>query len=72
MASLRAIGSSYADIARDLGVSRSAVVRCARRPEISARVSSAIAAKLGLHPADIWPERYVNDGDSTSSKRGGQ
>jgi Ner family transcriptional regulator len=72
MASLRAIGSSYAAIARELGVTRQTVMIAAKFPAKSARCCAAIAAKLGLHPSDVWPERYRNDRDSTSRRRVGQ
>lgn len=55
-AQLELRGESFATIARELGVSRQAVQRALneRRP----RMERAIAAKLGLKPADLWPERY--------------
>ena len=68
MASLRALGSSYAAIAKELGISRNAVAMAAKKPALSARCCAAIAEKLGLHPGDIWPERYpvVQDSNPTS------
>lgn len=48
--------SSYAAIARELGVTRMAVRKAvyARSP----RMEKAIADKIGYVPALIWPERY--------------
>ncbi|WP_052465019.1 helix-turn-helix domain-containing protein [Geoalkalibacter subterraneus] len=58
-------GESFATIARELGVSRQAVGRAMtdRRP----RMERAIAAKLGMPPEQIWPERY---GAGKHCKRG--
>lgn len=72
MANLRAIGSSYAAIARELGVTRQMVMHCARHPERSDRCSAAIAQKLGLQRSDIWPERYGDAADSTLGRKGRQ
>lgn len=69
MASLRIIGSSYAALARELGVNRSAVMQAAKFAGKSARCEAAIAAKLGLHPSCIWPERYQSAEDSTPTRR---
>lgn len=48
---------TFADIAREGGVSRSVVRRALvmKYPKWQA----AIAAKIGLTPAEIWPERYA-------------
>lgn len=60
-------GASYATIARELGVSRQAV-RAALSGR-SRRAAEAIAAKLGLAPADIWPERYSERAHHSPRKR---
>lgn len=49
-------GSSFAAIARELGVTRGAVRRAQTHPY--PKMEQAIAAKLGFAPEDIWPERY--------------
>lgn len=49
-------GSSFAAIARELGVTRGAVRHAQDRPY--PRMERAIAEKLGFTPKDIWPERY--------------
>lgn len=50
-------GSSFAAIARELGVTRGAVRRVQDRPY--PKMERAIAEKLGFTPKDIWPERYA-------------
>lgn len=57
---LRTRGSSFVTIARDLGVSRPAVLN-AKRVKYP-RVERAIARKLELTPLAIWPERWNPDG----------
>jgi Ner family transcriptional regulator len=49
--------SSYAAIAKDLGVSRQAV-RNAVLFGHSPRIEHAIAKTIGRKPQDLWPERY--------------
>jgi len=51
-------GSSFADIARELGVTRGAVRKATwmRYP----KMERAIANKLGMQPDEIWPERYAD------------
>jgi len=50
-------GSSFAEIARELKVSRQSV-RSAMDKSYP-KMESAIAAKLAKTPAEIWPERYA-------------
>lgn len=50
-------GSSFADIAKDVGVTRQAVRNAALFMR-SPRIEQAIAKKIGRKPADLWPERY--------------
>lgn len=54
---LRLVGSSLADIARELGITRQTVRVAIERPY--PKVERAIAAKLGLRPETIWPDRYA-------------
>jgi len=54
---LEVAGSSFADIARDLGVSRSAVNKAIKNSY--PKMERAIAAKIGRRPEEIWPERYL-------------
>lgn len=49
--------SSFAKIARELGVSRQAVRQALDVPY--PKMERAIAAKLGLSPEKLWPERYA-------------
>ena len=58
---LQRAGSSFNEIARELGVSHSTVLAVSNRRAVSARVQEAIARKLGVSPAEIWPERYPNE-----------
>jgi Ner family transcriptional regulator len=57
---LRLRGTSLAAIARNLNVTPNALhnVKQGAYP----KMQRAIAAALGLQPADIWPERYVPRG----------
>ncbi len=57
---LQRVGSSFNEIARELGISHSTVLAVSNRRAVSARVQEAIARKLGVSPASIWPERYPN------------
>lgn len=70
MAMLRARGSSFASIARELGLTRRAIahVKNRRYP----LCEKAIAEKLDLSPADIWPERYPDAANNNRSGRGAQ
>lgn len=56
---LRANESSLALVARELGVTGPAVKNAKRKPY--PRVERAIAAKLGLQPIEIWPERWASN-----------
>ena len=58
MAMLRIKKSSYAALARELGVTRAAV----RKATLSSypKMERIIAAKIGYAPELIWPERYPN------------
>jgi Ner family transcriptional regulator len=48
--------SSYAGLARELGVTRSAVRKAVWQKNL--RMEKAIAEKIGYVPELIWPERY--------------
>lgn len=56
-AMLRIKKSSYAAIAREIGVTRQSVRIAAEKPK-SKRIEKEIAAKIGYVPELIWPERY--------------
>lgn len=61
-------GTSMADIARELGVTRHAVKRALN---ISyPKMERVIAAKIGLEPCVIWPERYQTKG--LRARKGGR
>jgi len=55
-AMLELSNSSFADIARELKISRQAVQNT--MIHASRRVELAIANKIGSKPEKIWPERY--------------
>jgi lambda repressor-like predicted transcriptional regulator len=55
-AALRERGSSFAKIARELGVRPSSVVHAAKRRHVSKRIETAIAAHLGKDIEEIWGE----------------
>ena len=57
---LRPKGSSLAKLARELKVSGSAIKNTKIGPY--PRMERAIAKKLGMAPADIWPERWHTNG----------
>lgn len=65
---LRLRGTSFAQIGRDLGVTRWAVHRAFLVPY--PRVERAIADRLGCEPRDIWPERYDPEGHRLRQKPG--
>jgi lambda repressor-like predicted transcriptional regulator len=55
---LQSAGSNFNEIARELGLSHSTVLSVSNSRSISARVQELIAEKVGVHPGEIWPERY--------------
>ena len=57
---LRLGASSFAAIARELGISSRAVAQTMHAP--NHRVEQAIAARLGLRPECLFRERYGADG----------
>jgi len=58
---LQKAGSSFNQIARDLGISHSTVLAVSNSRGVSARVQDAIAEKLGVSPSELWPERYQEE-----------
>lgn len=54
---LHLVGSSFADLGRELGVTRDAVRNATRKRY--PKMERAIANKIGKRPEEIWPERYV-------------
>ncbi|WP_235269967.1 helix-turn-helix domain-containing protein [Geoalkalibacter subterraneus] len=59
-------GSSFAKIAKKLGVSREAPRRALCRPY--PRMEKAIAEEMGYSPEQIWPERYDEWGRHKNSR----
>ncbi|MFC3061040.1 helix-turn-helix domain-containing protein [Paenirhodobacter populi] len=58
---LRLAGTSFADIARNLGVTRTSVSSCSIGRGRSHRIQSAIAKALSTTPQELFPERYEKD-----------
>lgn len=55
---LRLHGSSLAEVARELAVTRTTVTAVSQGRSRSQRIEAAIAAKLGVTAEQLWPERY--------------
>ena len=55
---LRLVGSSLSEIARELEVRPTTVTSVSQGYRRSRRIEAAIAAKLGISPDRLWPERY--------------
>lgn len=49
-------GYTYASLGREIGAPRTTVRAAVRKPYPA--IERVIAAKLGLRPEQIWPERY--------------
>jgi len=65
---LKGKGKSFASVARDIGVGRRAVSQAMFQP--SDRVEQAIAALVGVPPAQLFPERYDPSGERLHATRG--
>lgn len=70
---LRLAGSSLSQIARELSVAPTTVTTVSQGYRRSKRIETAIAAKLGLDPSELWRERYASPRrssiDSTENRR---
>ena len=55
---LRLHGSSLAEVAREMSVTRTTVTAVCQGRCRSQRIEAAIAAKLGVTAEQLWPERY--------------
>ena len=55
---LAMVGSSFAEISRLTGLTRQGVGQVARGKFHNVQVEKAIAEKIGMDAARIWPERY--------------
>jgi len=58
-------GHTLTSLGREHGVSRHAVGLALRRPY--PKMEAIIAKALGLHPAELWPERYDRQGNPNRS-----
>lgn len=62
---LKAAGISFRSIARETGVSHTAVTDVAKGARRSRRIEALIAQRLCTTPAQLWPDRYQGQGDGT-------
>lgn len=58
---LRRVGSSLAQVARELGVTGSTVTSVSQGYRRSRRIEQAIADKLRDTPERLWPDRYPKE-----------
>lgn len=58
---LRDVGSSLSDVAKELNLRRSTVTTVSQGHRRSHRVQKALAAKLGMQPEELFPERYGSE-----------
>ena len=66
---LRVNGSSLADIARELNVAPTTVTIVSQGLRRSRRIEAAIAKRLNVTPARLWPDRYGAAVSSPVSQR---
>ncbi|ATG48284.1 DNA-binding protein [Celeribacter ethanolicus] len=66
-AALRERGSSFSQIARELGVGPSSVVHAAKRRHVSKRIETAIAERLSKDIEEIWGEAREQTQEATQS-----
>ncbi|WP_424944624.1 helix-turn-helix domain-containing protein [Aliiroseovarius crassostreae] len=64
-ADLKSAGVTLRSIARDLGVSHTAVADVARGARRSKRIEQAVADRLNTTPEQLWPDRYGQEGGAT-------
>lgn len=57
-ARLRLSGSSLAEVARELGITKQTVNTVVSGRSRSRRIEEAIAQKLGMSLEEVWPGRY--------------
>lgn len=55
---LQCANSNFNEVARELGLSHSTVLSVSNSRSVSSKVQELIAEKIGVHPREIWPERY--------------
>lgn len=58
---LKAVGSSIADIAAELGVAPSTVTIVCQGHRRSHRIQKEVARRLSTTPSELFPERYTSD-----------
>lgn len=55
---LRLVGSSLAEIARELDLKPATITIVSQGQRRSQRIESAISTKLGVPVATLWPDKY--------------
>ncbi|MFN8682351.1 transcriptional regulator [Paracoccus sp. P2] len=65
-ARLRLAGTSFSDIARELGKTPASVSLVSQGHRRSQKIQRAIAEKLDTTPENIWPDRYEQEGTMKS------
>lgn len=65
-ARLRLAGTSFSDIARELGITPASVSLVSQGLRRSRPVQQVIADKLGTQPEKIWPDRYQQEASMKS------
>lgn len=55
---LHSVGTSLADVARELAVAPATVSTVSQGYRRSERIQQAIAKRLGVTAAELWPDRY--------------
>lgn len=68
-AMLRKRYGSLDALARSWGYTRKVVASAIRNPHYSVPLERRIAQALGLHPHEIWPDRFSADGEALPRRR---
>lgn len=69
---LRLLGTSLADVARELGVAATTVTSVSQGFRRSRRIEALIAQKLRTTPLRLWPDRYLATRGCDSNSEGGR
>lgn len=65
---LKLSGRSFASIAREQGVGKTAVRQALYQPSLAMEL--AIAQAIGVDPVALFPERYLSNGERLHARRG--
>lgn len=61
---------SWEEVAQSLGVSSRTLLRIMQADDLSIAVADALAFRVGLHPANIWPTEWQCLDDQSTTKGG--